>query len=181
MKKPIIIAGVIIVIALGIIAFLSLTSNPQPQPAPKVYPIAPLPSPSTPAGDTTTLTTPQGPLTVNNFYKTANKTIEATVFLADLPDYSIVYFSNTNQFLINLNAYTAADALKDRQMAEANLLKILGITKTQSCQLTLHEAVPFSYNESLSTADYGLSFCPNSLPIPGVDNGTQLNASQPIR
>ena len=170
MKKIIIASVVVIVLCAGLLLYLYVFKKPaEPAPGGSTivnYEIKPLPQPQIPAGETVTLNTGKGPVTVKNFYKTAEKIIEASVYLTDNKNYTIAYFTRGNYFLIGLNAYTGAEANIYRQTAEQDLMSKLGIGPDSACKLAISEQIPQSYNSDLSATDYHFSYCQDGLKIP---------------
>ena len=178
MKKLIIIFFIVLlIITLTILGFIAFRSKKPANNSsePIIYTIKPLPSPKIPIGNSTNLITNQGEIKVNNFYKNAKKIIEATVYLKETQNYSIMYFSRTNQFLISLNAYNEDEADSYRSQAEQDLLSILGITQEDACKLILQTQVPYSYNGELSKLDYNLSFCPNGIPFKNIKDNSNIS------
>jgi hypothetical protein len=130
------------------------------------YQIQPLPSPTIPAGENIQITSNSGAITVKNFILNSLKIVENVVYISENPNYSILYFSNTNSFLISLFAYTAKDANLFRSAAEQELLLKLGIGPEVACKLKISQNVPNSYNPDLSSTDFGFSYCNNGIEIP---------------
>jgi len=169
MKKIItIICAVLAIILLIFLIYIAFFAK-KPQPGADLSTsinIKPLPSPTIPAGDTVNIVTAQGSLTVNNFYKKAEKIIETAVYLKNSPNYAIIYGSDSNQFLISLYATDASQANLYRSQAESEFINILGISKADACKLNMDVEVANSYDQALSNTNYGLSFCPNSVTLP---------------
>ncbi|MFA6428620.1 MAG: hypothetical protein WCW02_03710 [Candidatus Buchananbacteria bacterium] len=68
-------------------------------------------------------------------------------------------FGGDQSFLISLKQYSAVV----RTEAETSFLNSLGITKSAACKLAVLES--FTGLPELAGINYGLSFCPDSLPL----------------
>ena len=194
MSRNIKIAIIICIIALLLVAvyfFIALRSNPQqpptqPQtPAQPQLPVGPqLPTqPTTPAqtqlpsslptssfvipqkdANKMTLDTPQGKLEVNNVYKNpAANLANNAVAIADNKDYALDFYPQDESFAISIQS---SDLQPARDKAEADFLQVLGITKEQACSLKVTLAIPYDVSHTASGKNYGLSFCPNGVPLP---------------
>lgn len=95
---------------------------------------------------------------INNFEKNA-KELAATIYLEEVPNYSIVFSKSDNSFTIILKEYTRVNLSSARMEAETQLVEILGTTPEMACKLPVAVIVPVSYNEQYSNKDYGLSWC----------------------
>lgn len=131
------------------------------------YTIKPLPSPTIPSTSTVNLVTLGGNVQVINFFKTAQKIIEATVIMKQTDNYTIIYANDSNEFTIAINAHNSAQLDAFRQSAERDLTTMLGISQNDACKLVVHVQVPYAYDANLAdkNLDYGLSFCPGSIPL----------------
>lgn len=161
--------SVLLVIAVGFFIYLKLTKDPAAnEPQDEITYFTPQPTPTIPAGNTVKIATEQGDVVVKNFYASAIKMIESSVYLTDSENYSIIFFPKTNQFLISLNAYTAQDADLYRSQAENDLKQLVLDDENALCKLNVSQIIPQVYNDELSTTDYHLSFCLNGVAIPGA-------------
>lgn len=166
MKKIIIIIISILVVLLAALGIYLIVFSPKPT-TPSYEQIKPLPSPEKPQGDQFSITTGQGNVMVNNFFNSAEKIIETSVYLKDSQNYVIIYNSGTKQFLIVLYGMTVDENYNFRQTAEADFVKILGINQSDACKLPVDLEVSKSHDSNLSGTNYNLSFCPNGIPFPG--------------
>ena len=103
---------------------------------------------------------------VNDFYKSPYTQVfdpqnDATI--KESTDYSIEYQPNFQAFYINLNGN---DLYISRTNAEQGLLDKLGISKDDACKLNVNLGVVYSVNPRASGVEYGLSFCPDGIPLP---------------
>ena len=107
-----------------------------------------------------------GTVYVKDFYqspytKIADSYKDATI--KDSTDYHIEFQPRIPGFFI---ALYGKDLYISRTNAEQGLLDELGITKKEACQLNVTLGVQFSVNEKASGINYGLSFCPDGIPLP---------------
>ncbi len=118
---------------------------------------------SVPPGDTLTLGTAKGSVTMKNFYKNP-------VYLADTQQsvvvrqdasYAIVYDIPGNRFTLNL---FGASFGASRQTAEAGLLDVLGINEQDACRLNVYESASGLLFAAHAGQSLTLSFCPSNLP-----------------
>lgn len=170
-KKILIGSAIILLLCIGVLTYLyfkDANKTPSQDPNNITYEIKPLPNPEIPNSETLLLSTATDPVTTANFYKTATKMIESTVYLSNSKNYSVLYFSRDNYFLIDLMGYTVNELQKYRGEAEQVLLTVLNISKEDACKLKVQTNIGQTYNEELSGVDYGLSFCPNGIEIPGA-------------
>lgn len=125
--------------------------NLQPQPLGQY--------PGVPVGETFTIGTAEGILTVKNFYKSAVAIVEDTdVVLKETRDYSIHYSRADSSFqVIIMNKPTAAA----RSAAEKDLLSILGVQLADACSLKVVVIVPLPVDQA-SAGSFRLSFCPSA-------------------
>jgi hypothetical protein len=123
----------------------------------EVY-IKPLPSPVVPPGSTTVLNTPSGPVTVNNFFRGA-KMIEASVYIAETDQYTIIYFNPSGELGITLGALDPSEAQRRRGPAESALLSALGVSRADACRLNVRVSPSGSF-KVWDAPDEKLSFCP---------------------
>lgn len=93
---------------------------------------------------------------VKNFYKTAEAIHGDTVILL-IGDNSIVFHKNSDTFQMSAMATAPSDFKKNRRLVEGQLLKILGVTRSDACKLrvTLTKNAPGGWDGK----EYGLSFC----------------------
>jgi hypothetical protein len=110
--------------------------------------------PNAPQGSTFVIGTPQGSVTVNNFYNLPPTIDEEFLILENTNDYQITYDTINNQFFI----YASSTPLNvARQKGEAAFLTMLGISEQDACKLNVAEGYP--QNSSLANDQPALSFC----------------------
>lgn len=96
-------------------------------------------------------------VTVNNFYKSAISSDEMGNYLIyDSPKSQIAYLSQFEFFQISVNT---SPFLTEREDAEKQLLKILGISEQEACRLTVYVSTPEFADPQYSGKRYNLSFC----------------------
>lgn len=176
MKKEIIILIVLVVVAVvvGVVYFVlrgaSSGEIPIPVTTGTLPPVATgtqglaAGSSSFPTGSTFQIGTPQGIVTVDNFYKTMDyiTTDNETVVLAESDDYSDVYVRAGSSFIITLTVVTSS--LQDvRDAAEAAFMSQLGISESDACKLDVDEGVTDQDSQYYGDS-FGLSFCSSSTP-----------------
>lgn len=169
MNKKIVV--ILAIVAVGVVAFLAvlLFQNPakNPSPAPNngfdIDIGTKVPVVNVPKSDSIILNTAKGQVKVNNFIKAAKLIVNPSVYVENNSDYAIVYSQSTQDFLLDLFARNAGEAVTIRAEAEAKFLSALGISESDACKLPVLVEIPFSYSEELSGKNYGLSFCPNSI------------------
>jgi hypothetical protein len=96
-------------------------------------------------------------------YSLGNHFETADVASTDTPPYVIRYDVKAKSFSIGLFAEPIKEVRLD---AEAQMLRQLGISKEQMCQLNYIVSVPGFVNESYSSRNLGFSFCPGSVTLP---------------
>lgn len=176
MKKSIIIALVIVVVAvLAVAVYFVLRGAAQPGGSAggtgTLPPVAtgttgPAPGNGTssfPTGSTFQIGTSQGSVTVNNFYGTMDYITEddETVVLAENDNYSISYYRPDSGFIIVFTSVPAGTFQTERAAAESAFLSQLGISQSDACKLSVNERV----TDNTSPYDgelMGLSFCPST-------------------
>ena len=107
-----------------------------------------------------------GYITVEDFYKNPYTQVfdpQNDAVIKESDNYTITYYAKFQSFNI---ALTGGDLHFVRTEAENALLEKLGISKEEACQLTVSLGVPYFANAKASGTEYGLSFCPNSVPLP---------------
>ncbi len=82
--------------------------------------------------------------------------------LTDNDKYSISYINPFRQFFIAFNEVPSQSV---RQRAEADLLRLLGISAEDACSLDIHETVPMSEGEEYAGVNFGFSSCPSGKAI----------------
>ena len=103
--------------------------------------------------------TPKGVVTVNNFYKKALSQEDTTVLIfKEGNKYSFSYDTYDSSFWINILDQNETDEV--RRIAEAEFLKILGISQEDACKLNVALTIPVGPSPGLPSRDLGLSFCP---------------------
>jgi hypothetical protein len=155
---------IVIVIVLAVLVYAGfrllgsgttpVTTQPGTGGLPGVLPTA---TSTPPTGETITIGTPQGGVTVKNPYKGAAEVHPNWGALSVSTDtYDMLYFSVDSSFLMTFKKMPF-DQL--RKVAEADFLERLGITREQACKLKVIEAVPYSVDPTLAGKSFGLSFC----------------------
>ena len=151
LQYKILIGSIVIVIFLFSI-FFALSSKKQVN-IPVAAPIS---------GPTITVPAKGGDMQVSDFTKNPQAVFGDTTVIAQNGNYSIVYFSVDQSFLITI---LAEPFNQNRTLAEQELLKHLGIAELDACKLTVSLGVPANVSEALAGKNYGLSFCPNGKPF----------------
>lgn len=110
---------------------------------------------------------------IQSFIKTAKPRGAPGVYLiseypavsapSSVPDYSITYFQDGTAFVITLYRRPFAEM---RMRAEQDLIQKLNISQKEACNLNVNLGTIASVDENLSGRNFGLSFCPNSVPFP---------------
>ncbi len=167
-KIIVILAVIVILIAIASYFYVNKRAAQQLQePSQLAQPIVSIPpsnfSMPSKSEDKMTLTTSQGDIETNNLYKNpvANLSNNGVAFKESL-DYQMNFYPQDEGFIISI---LNPDIQKARNVAEADFLAALGITKDQACQLKVTLGVPYSVNPQASGRNYGLSFCPNGIPF----------------
>jgi hypothetical protein len=111
-----------------------------------------------PSGDTITIGTSKGSVTMNNFYKSAAYIAQdqQTVVIQQTSTYIIVYNVLHSSFTITIQS---APLEATRQAAEAAFLNTLGISQQDACKLSAYENVPASVSDKYVGKSLPLSFC----------------------
>jgi hypothetical protein len=117
-----------------------------------------------PAGDTISIGTSHGVVTMNNFYSKAVyiDSNEQTVVIQQTPNYGIFYNISGSSFVITL---LSAPLEAAQQAAESAFISNLGISQQDACKLTVYENVPASVSSQYVGQSSSLSFC-GGLPAP---------------
>jgi hypothetical protein len=166
---------IVVVIVVGVVYFVLRGASPSITSTNTTGNLPPVATPSStvldngtssfPTGSTFQIGTPQGVITVNNFYKTMAyiTTDNENVVLAETDDYNVDYVRAGSSFIIALTAVTSS--LQDvRNAAEAAFMGQLGVSESDACKLNVDEGVTDKtsqyYGDSL-----GLSFCSSTVPV----------------
>jgi hypothetical protein len=150
-----ILIGIVIIGIFLISIFLALSSKKQ-----VASPIAAPPI----SGPTLTVPAKGGSLPVSDFTKhPTSRVLGDTTVIKQNDNYSIVYFSVDQSFLITI---LAEPVQANREAAEQEFLNNLQISQADACKLTVSLAVPAGVSEALAGQNYGLSFCPNGQVFP---------------
>ncbi len=167
MKRTFSIALIIIfIIALAVGAYFLLRGNsasPSAGTTENLPPVATSTTSPFPTGNTFSINTSEGGVTVKNFYNTKAYATQdqQTVVLAQNDSYTIDYYRADSSFGIGL---LSGPFQATRNAAESVFLSQLGVSKSDACKLTVDETVldkSSQYNGEL----IGLSFCPGAIPI----------------
>lgn len=101
--------------------------------------------------------TPSGGITVKNFYRAAREIVEQTeVVLKETAGYIILYHAVGSDFELRILGRPPEDSRKE---AEAELLRILGISQKDACKFNVSVSIPYDADPLLKGGDYPLSFC----------------------
>ncbi len=169
MKKIILISAIVVFgLAVVVAAFYYLGSAPSgpssngststfPISQTSTPPIAPPPAAGSSSG-IFNITTPEGVVTVKNFYQSAVLVTASgsQALVARTPGYDISYYQPDNSFAISISQKPVMTA---RAQAEAALLEQLGISQADACKLKVTVGVPISVDPQYAGMDLGLSFC----------------------
>ena len=141
--------GVPVSVAEQLVAGLTNGTLPTPTAPPITIPV----------GDTITIGTSGGSVTMNNFYKSADyiDQDQRAVVVQQASTYNIVYYISNSGFTLTI---LGAPSQADRQMAEAAFLASLGISQQDACKLSVYENFPG--NLSIAPRQQNLSFCTSS-------------------
>ena len=115
-----------------------------------------------PAANTLTVPAQGGTQQVFDFTKSPARVDGDTTVIAENNNYSIVYFTADQSFLITI---LSDPAQAGRIAAEQELLVKLNVTQDEACKLKVALTVPAGVDEQLAGKDYGLSFCPSGQPF----------------
>lgn len=152
--------------ALVIAGFLLVYGGLVPQlfisPIPTRQPVAPSSLPISPDGETASIPTAYGGVAVRNFYKNPIEVSGKEIVIHRTPEYVIAFYEGDHSFSVALLQKPLEVA---REHAEAELLRILGVSRTDMCKLTVSLAIPVAVDNALSGRNYGLSFCYNGVPF----------------
>jgi len=143
-----------------------------PAPKQKLPTLAPsrreISPPPIPVEESLVIETKSGKVIVKNFFITENaraigKGKSMYAVLRDTPKFQILYIGLDQSFLITIKDENLSSA---RFLAEKELLNILGISQKDICRLLVAVTVPHDVSGNAAGSDYGLSFCPNGIPMP---------------
>lgn len=163
-RLSIIIAIILIIIAAVMFFIFSKTKQilPQAPAIPKPASEFSIPSPADEKMPVKTST--GGTVNLNNVYRNSVENLSQNgVAFKDKSDYYMAYYPQNQGFLIVIRN---PDIKSARGKAEADFLQTLDIDKTTACQLNISLSVPYSVNPAASGKEYGLSFCPDGMPLP---------------
>ncbi len=158
---PIIIA-IILIVSAAAWYFLGKkeTQSPAAEPpaAPQTESTGGINPAGIPSGETLSLGTPKGTITVKNFYKNAvSIDEEIDVLLRTTAQYTISYSRVDSSFQI---VVLAAPVAVNQKSAEADLLSLLGVNQSSACSLKISVIIPLPIDANLGGRIYPLSFCP---------------------
>jgi hypothetical protein len=114
-----------------------------------------------PTGDTITLGTSQGSVTMNNFYKSAGYITQdqQAVVIQQSSAYSIVYNVPVSSFTLTISS---APPETVRQTMEGAFLSSLGISQVDACKLKVNESISSGVSDQYAGELFPLSFCATS-------------------
>lgn len=146
----------------------------------------PIPEAILPKGDTFTIETEKGDVTVKNFFKGREKEVTSSgirvVCFNDSEEcqHSIYFNWEWKGFAITL---MRTPLQKVRDEAEQSLLDSLNISREDACRLNVQLNVANGIDSEYDGgADYGLSFCPNGIPfhatVSSATDWTEINVRQ---
>lgn len=94
---------------------------------------------------------------VNNFLGSAKQiNKQGDSALVKTNNYELIYFPKNNSFLISI---LASPFERNRQLAEAELLRRLNISKEDACKLIIVTTTPAFVNANEAGQNFKLSFC----------------------
>jgi hypothetical protein len=101
---------------------------------------------------------------INNIEKIKNtENINNTdIILEQTPEFIISYYRPDQSFAISI---MSENFITNRERAEKELLKILGINSKEACNLKLTLGTPAFVSDKYAGINYGLSFCPDGRPF----------------
>ena len=111
--------------------------------------------------------TKQGDVAVLDFFRRHPAFVTpdgSQIFLEQTPDFQFSFDKDDSSFGI---ALTSKPLRVARLKAESALLRDLGISKGDACKLTMWLGVPVSIDLNAAGRNFGLSFCPSGIPLPG--------------
>ena len=167
MKKTFIIIAILVVAAAGFFIAANLIARrggtpPSPaspglnQTVPPIQTASSTPPLASSTGSTITIGTPNGSVTVKNFYASSTTIYpEGDQQVRKTPLYEIVYNKADSSFSIGILQSPVAPAIA---AAENDLLQTLGISQQQACQLKVTVGIPWWVDEA-NAGGRGLSFC----------------------
>ena len=113
--------------------------------------------PNAPQGDSFAIGTPEGSVTVKNFYKLPVMIDGELLIIEDTNDYQITYDTLNSQFYIYASS---SPVVVSRQEGESAFLSVLGISREDACKLDVAEG---SVTMAATDTNYlSLSFCASS-------------------
>jgi hypothetical protein len=127
-------------------------------------------APPIPIGDRFAIQTPQGEVSVKNFYPTA-LIVGPQSLVMDVDAFSVTYDRTNQLFFITVRGETRNEVIKHRKEAEAAFLRLLGVTAGDACRLQVKETIwgagqlAFNPNSNLP-----LSFCVTTTPQRNNEN-----------
>jgi hypothetical protein len=119
------------------------------------------PAVAIPAGDTITIGTPQGIVTMNNFYKSADYIAQdqQVVVVQQTSTFGIFYNVSNSSFVITIFGPSFA---APRPAAETAFLTQLGISRADACKLKVVEDTGDDTNNPDAGKSFPLNFCTSS-------------------
>jgi len=110
-----------------------------------------------PTGAQFSIGTPQGTVTVNNFYLANPPVVEGgTIIIKQAQNYAITYDPATSEFWL---AITGTPFTTARAAAEQDFLATLGISKADACKLSVTSGIVYSPGDPNDGKSFPLSFC----------------------
>jgi hypothetical protein len=114
--------------------------------------------------------TEYGYLTINDIRPQAKTVYPGDVYLMfEEPDYQILYFDQTGEFLITLES--GEDYLRARSRAENEFINLVNLPTNLICNVLVDVVIPY-YVDSVHEGSYGLSICPNARAVPFTGSGS---------
>lgn len=169
MKKVIVIALAIAVIAGGFLAvYLSSLSTESPEPS-STDPFGTLTNPGQMPPQQILYLEDGSQVVVPDFIPAnqpewANAEYGYRVTQDEEERYSLIFYPNESGFLISL----ATEPLGEmRRIAETDLMQRLQLSKAQMCNLNVQVFTSISVNETYAGQNLGISFCPEAVQLPG--------------
>jgi hypothetical protein len=161
-----VILGLAVLVA-GFFYFRTMPASSPPGSVTSTFPISqsqtstlPISSPPVAgsSGSIFSIPTPQGAVTIKNFYQSATLVTASgsEVLVTRTPGYDISYYQPDNSFVISISQ---KPVMATRAQAEAAFLQQLGISQADACKLKVMVSVPVSVDEQYAGTNLGLSFC----------------------
>jgi hypothetical protein len=108
-------------------------------------------------------------LTIDDIRPRAKTVFPGDVYLMiEEPDYQILYYDQTGEFLITLES--GEDYIRARSRAENEFIKLVNLPTNLICRVLVDVVIPY-YVDPVHEGSYGLSMCPNARAVPFTGSG----------